>query len=370
MMTKKFAAFSVGLVVAFLLLSGCEKQSKDVAGVLVEVNGRQFRQSDYDLRCRTKLHLLEITTPKRDFEKTKDKAESSIRAGLLDAFIQESLIASAAEAYFSTNTALKAEKKRVSAEVREYMMEKFTTTSGTNTVDFAQLNAQLPEDERKCFSSMFETDVETETFFRVAYSNNWFLSDKSVEKALTNLVSYNERVQATNRLAFAFATNLWKQAVAGADFGALADKYSHDASEMPKGDLGECSKVDYADDEETWDAISALKEGEVTPPLMTFSGIEIFKLIRKVPPEESNSKEEVLHLAHILIRRAIEVQDYTPAAYKKEMEGVFHERIMKQVLVNEWKKATVKFPMGEEVLPPSNWVKILKARQKREKARK
>ena len=326
--------------------------------VLMEVNGRQFLRSDYDLRVKTRLHLLELAVPQREFLQMKEKAEGSIRSAMGDLFLQETLLKSAAEDYFRTNATASAEREKVSAVVREEMAAKFSTGTGSNALDFAQIVSKLPEDERKCFNESFESDVGAETFFRIAYSDEWNLSDAAVAQALTNLVEYNARAQATNIVAFALATNVWEQALAGVDFGELADKYSQEDDKKPGGDLGECGKVDFSDDEETWEAIAALEPGGVTPPLLTYSGIEIFKLIKKVPADESDSGEEALHLAHIMFRRAMEVQDYTPESYRKEMETVGRNKRMKAVLLQEWKRATVQFPNGQDVLPPMNWRKI------------
>ena len=351
-------------VASACFLQGCSKTDADAGGtvdadaVLMEVNGRRLLKSEYDLRVRTRLHLLELALPKAEYQQMRTKAEASIRAGIGDIFLQQTLLGTAADGFFRTNNVPDVVRKEVSAAVRGDMAANFTTGTGSNALDFAQMQAKLPEDERKSFTESFEADVATETFFRIAYSNEWVLSDAAVGRALTNLVVYNMRVQATNRVAYALATNVWKQAVAGADFGELADKYSQDPEKYAGGDLGECGKVDFNDDEETWAAISALEPGGVTPPLLTYSGIEIFKLVRKVPAVESNSGEDALHLARILIRRAVEVQDYTPEKYRAEMESVGRERRMKAVLLQEWRRATVQFPNGQDVIPPLKWRKM------------
>ena len=332
------------------------KTEKDL--VLLEVNGHSLRQSDYDLRLKTRLRLLEIALPKVEFKRSRENAEMSIRAGLADEFLQQTLLETAANDFFRTNQVPPSLRSGVEKAARTEVLGTFSAMNGSNKVTFAEMTASLPERERACFVASVEGQVAVETFCRIAYSNEWMLSEAAVQRGLTNLVTYNQHVQATNRVAFAFATNVWKQALGGSDFGQLADKYSQEVDKKPGGDMGECGKVDFEDDDETWAAISALKEGGITPPLMTFNGIEIFKLIKKVPATESNSKEDAVHLARILFRRAVEVQDYTPESFRKEMESANRSKRMRQTLVAEWKRATVQFPNGQEVLPPLKWSRM------------
>ena len=343
----------VGVVVAVAAIvgvCGCADKGSDC---ILEVNDKKLTTEGYELRVRTRLAMAEIVTGEKKFEQEKEKIEKAVREGVGDAFIQESLMLCEAEGYFKNNKI----DTKIYDRIRKEMMEKF---SGQGGQTFDKMLAKVGKAEGECFKKSFENEVKFETFLQMAYSNEITVSQAVVEKGLKQLAQYNLRVRATNELMFAHATNVWKMAISGADFSELADKYSQEqeAEKKPGGDVGECSKVDFEDDDETWEQITALKEGGVTPPLKTFSGVEIFKLEKKVPATEAISGEESYHLRKIFFRRGVEVQDYTPEEYKKELENTNRSRIMRKVLLDAWKRCSLRLPMGRKAVPVRMWSRM------------
>lgn len=339
----------------FSCILGCaDKSDSKGSEVLLEINDRKLTRSAYERLVDTRLALAEIVSSGKNFKRNRGKLEKSIRNGIGDFFIQESLMLGEAETYFAGKGGKIDENIR--SRVRKDMQERFSVKGSKLT--FQDVVEKLGKAEQESFLETFENEVKIETFLQSAYSNELVLSDIDIEKGLKRLEAYNITVRATNDLMFARATNVWKMALSGGNFAQLADKYSEDKDKKPGGDIGECSKVDFSDDEETWNEISGLKEGWVSPPLKTYSGVEIFKVERKIPAKESNSGEDSLHLRRIMFRRGVEVQEYTADEYKKEIEGTRRNKRMRTILVQAWKRCSLRFPAGRKALPVSKWSRM------------
>ena len=340
----------VAAVAAIVGVCGCADKGSDC---ILEVNDKKLTVDGYELRVRTRLAMAKIVTGDKKFEQEKEKIEKAVREGIGDAFIQESLMLCETERYFKD----KQMDKGIHERTREDMLKKF---SKNGELTFDKMLTKVGKEEGKCLEATLANEAKFETYLQMAYSNEITVSEAVIQKGLAKLTEYNSRVRATNDWMFALATNVWKKALSGADFAGLADKFSQeqDGEKKAGGDIGECSKVDFEDDDETWAQIAALKEGGITPPLKTFSGVEIFKLERKVPASESTSGEESYHLRKIVFRRGVEVQDYTPEEYKKELENTNRSRIMRKVLLDAWKRCSLSLPMGRKAVPVRMWSRM------------
>ncbi|PJA92451.1 MAG: hypothetical protein CO133_03155, partial [Candidatus Komeilibacteria bacterium CG_4_9_14_3_um_filter_37_5] len=101
-----------------------------------------------------------------------------------------------------------------------------------------------------------------------------------------------------NAKALTNANGLLQQVIAGADFGALAEKNSEDTgSATQKGDLGFAARGKYVPEFEK--ALWELKDGQVTGQLVkTQFG---FHIIKRIATRNQDNQEEV-QASHILIK--------------------------------------------------------------------
>lgn len=356
---------------SLLLVCGCSRtdesprhQAKGLADLsdgddIVIVNKWRLTKGDFIKQRELRKGLLKAAMGESGYSAISKTIDETIKNGYLDTFIQEKLLLTAAEDFFATNSNDAAfPAARVSALEKIHSV---FSIKGTNGVEksFADVVALLPDDDsRTLFASNIEDNVVTEAYFLCAYPGEIELPDEKVAKRLQYIADYNKRVVATNALQYALATNLCERIRNGADFAEVADSFSQDPARNQGGDIGECLPVDYSDDVETWEILEKLKPGEVTPPLHTMQGIEIFKLIEKVPAENADAKEDSLHLARIMLRLAVECRDYTFDELKAEMEGGNRAKRMRETLMREWKRVKIEFPNGIGILPSSVWAKV------------
>jgi peptidyl-prolyl cis-trans isomerase SurA len=109
--------------------------------------------------------------------------------------------------------------------------------------------------------------------------------------SVSQILKYPDVTEGSRSKARALIEKVQAELKAGADFGALAKKYSQDPGSAPVGgDLGFVQKGELIQNFE--DAAYALKEGKVSDIVETRYGFHLIKLLRK----DVNS----LHVLHIL----------------------------------------------------------------------
>jgi foldase protein PrsA len=117
---------------------------------------------------------------------------------------------------------------------------------------------------------------------------------------------------AADATAKSKATDLAKQAKAGADFTELAKKNSQASDASSGGDLGTFGKGQLPDDVQK--AVDALQPDQISDPIKTQYGYEIFKLISR---DGDNT-----HAAHILVE-TVDYTNYFNEQLKKAKTNVY-----------------------------------------------
>lgn len=344
--------------ILILGMFGCSKESSNVDfdegkssenSVLIRIDDACLTKGELECRVSLRKCMFAHFTGKSI---TGAGELAALKGRIIDEFIRDELLLNAAGEFAKTNQTLRAE---FLDEIREKFLSQ--KAKGTNTVK--TLVGSLAKKDKDTFDRLLEKEVLIEAFLQKSYGNLLNLSDKAVEEGIAGLTEYNKKASLTNEITYALATNIWKKAMGGEDFSKLVNQYSKDPDKYPGGDMGEMTEVDFADEDELWNKLWKMKDGEVTAPIETNMGLEIVKVNAHLSESESNSGDKALRLSRIFLRRAILVDDnYTPEGYRKEMERHYRERILKTLVSDQWNKCKFQCPNGTKDLPRFSWMKV------------
>ena len=193
-------------------------------------------------------------------------------------------------------------------------------------------------------------DALTEKYLRSFNGSHLLVTDGMVSNVLNHVHHYNQVAKATNDLVFALATNVYERAKAGEDFSKLADLYSEDPEKTPGGLTDEVTSDDYKDVEGYWEAVSPLREGDVSPIIQTDVALEIVKLVRNVPSRESTTGKPCKILSRIQFNLPRFYRDYTPEEARKALIREKRTDVIKQAIATLSGKYAVSYPYGKDIL--------------------
>lgn len=325
--------------------------------VLIEMNGVALTKSAFEDQVSLRLAMMACGSPTNAFQASSNKVEKSIRDGLLDKMLQDALVDAAAKDYADKHPGIDWPSRE--ADVRQKIL---TSDNGAETNAsvrcLGDVLAKLPTASLKAqLEATVAGEAHREAFLRCAYSNALDFSDAAVERQLQRLQKFREIVAATNALAYASATNYWRQGQAGVDFTNLVAQFSFKPEEDDELKLTEeiCEADFPEEDGATWKRLNGLKDGVVLPPLDTDRGIEVIKVLKHLSQDEANAGEPSLLVSRLLIRKALTVQAYTAEEYRAEMEPYTRSQIFQQILRDQWPKCRLRCPNGPEVLPMTRW---------------
>ena len=291
--------------------------------VLVKVNGVEITRGDVDRYVDMMAELLKNkrknTTPQvvASFKKKNLKP-------LSDELYQRTLI----------DTCLAKSNLVVSADVRAEVEKESIRAFGKRGQTFADLKALM---EKAGFGKDFEKNIDFDarlrTFETTVRSNEYYASEAYLAKVKADVADYNARATATNNLAKARAAAVLERARKGEDFAKLADEFTEEPAEdrQPGGDMGDCDESDFPSDPHVWRALSDLEEGGISEVLQTETGYEIFKVVRKNTPEESQTGGPSLLLSHIFFRRAFLFPPQSDEEFKADVEQEMREELLGKI---------------------------------------
>lgn len=324
---------SAGALSLCAALVGCGRGSDDAtaaeaAACVLEVNGVSYSAADIAREQAFREALVRICRPKADVR----KASGRIAEGLTNELVTSTLFLTAAQG----------RGIRGDESVTNAVLEKYRRTFARGKVrTLENLEAQLAvEGLVDVYTNNLAREIAREAYVASVHGDELSVTEKDVDDFLRRIKNYNAMVAATNALAYAKATNVWMRAKAGEDFAALADAESEDDDRQPGGELGECEKVDFADDPGYWEKVSALKEGEVSEVLTTDIGIEVVKALTGLAPSESTG-EPAMKLARVYFRRAMSHPNWTREETRTDLEGEFRKNVMSASFLEVVSNATV-----------------------------
>jgi hypothetical protein len=237
----------------------------------------------------------------------------------------------------------------VLADARASVEKECARAFGKRGQTFADVKAYI---DKAGFSKEFEKNIDLDarlrTFEMTVRSNEYYVSEAYLEKVKAGVAAYNERAAATNRAEKARADAVLARARKGEDFAKLADEFSEVSNEdrTPGGAMGDCDESDFPNDPHVWRALMELKDGDVSDVMQTEDGYEIFKVIHRNKPEESQTGGESLSLAHIFFRRAFQFPAQSDDEFRADVEKEVREKLQ-MTLFREFRALSkVSYPNG------------------------
>lgn len=347
MKARKLIVMSIGVVLALASFGkpaagASAKPSKD--DVLVRVNGVEITRGQLDRHVDMMVELL------KNRRKTFTPQE-------IARFKRKNLKPLSDELFMRTviDTCLAKSNITVLAEARAEVERESARSFGKRGDKFADVKAYI---EKAGFGEEFEKSIDFDarlrTFEMTVRSNEYYVSEKRLEEVKAGVAAYNERAEATNRLALARAEMALARARKGEDFAKLVEEFSEEDKEdrQPGGEMGDCDDSDFPSDTHVWRTLSRMKAGEVTDVLETDDGYEIFKVLRRNKPEESQTGGESLALAHIFFRRAFLFPAQSDEDFRSDVEKEMREELQAKVFKDFRAQSEVSYPNGQVKAKP------------------
>lgn len=318
---NRLAFWTKGAAVCLLaasLTAGCRDGTRD-APPAIDVDGRALTGGEVEREIAFRLALVRFRKPKMA-DTALGKARRRIAASVTNELISGLLFQSAAA------------RHGVCADeaVTNAVLARYRRTFAPGRDGLAKLERRLAQDGLAgVFTNCLARDLAREAYLAAFHGDELDVREKDVDALLERIRRFNETAAATNALAHAKATNLWRRVQSGADFAKLADAESEDPDREPGGEIGECEKVDFEGIPGYWDAVSKLGAGEVSPVLRTDVALELVKALTPLAPSE-NTGEPARRLARIYIRLPAFHPEWTRDDARKELARETRQDVLRK----------------------------------------
>lgn len=321
-------------LVAALFVFGCSDRSNpegaltaksSVDGLVIDIGGmrlttdRLCREIDFN-------RYLYTSLKGKVNPKVRNRFESGLTNSVVNRFRVNALLCIAA----------KKENVEVGgAQIDEVVRRKYARSFCKKGESFSNFVVRVEQAGfKREFEQQFAADVLNESYIKKMFSAQLSISDKAVEDALTRIREYNRRIDQTNATVRVRAENIRRKAIMpGADFARLADAYSEDPDKNPGGLLPNSSAPDFEEMQETWDVISKLKEGEISPVIDNEFGSFIYRLNGNVERDADNEMTSA-DFARIWLRKALRMEEYSAADLRRRFESERRRNLMNSVISN------------------------------------
>ena len=305
---------AAGLAVA----SGCRDGAR-LEVPAIEVNGIALTGSEVEREIAFRLALVEFHKPKMS-DAGLEKARRRISASVTNEIVSGLLFQSAAA------------RRGVCANeaMTNGVLARYRRTFAPGAGGLATLTRRLAQaDLATVFTNCLRRDLAREAYLAALHGDELKVGEQDVDALLGRIKRFNEVAAATNALAHAKATNLWRRVQSGEDFARLADAESEDSEKRAGGEIGECEKVDFDGIPGYWESVSKLKTGDVSPVLRTDVGLEIVKALTPLAPSE-NTGMPSRRLARIYVRLPMFHPEWTRGEARQELEGERRKEALKK----------------------------------------
>ena len=188
--------------------------------------------------------------------------------------------------------------------------------------------------------------------------------DGEVRKMMDIVHSANAAVVATNLYKKVLVFDILKKVKGGMDFGDAAEKWSDCESSAPRGVMMNGTD-DYPErfgegdlPEGVWNALSGLKEGEMTGVVETPSAWHIVRLLRR--NDAPSQEERTVEIAQIMLEKDMLQPELSPAQARQRVQDVKTAAVLKtrfDELVRTVKVES-KIPLWESSDPSKRRVKV------------
>lgn len=336
------------LSAAVTLLAGCGDGSaaKNAANIPPEdpslqdavliVNGEKVTRGE----CEKMLKLTELlaTNRRKMPAKRLEMFLSRSRARLIPSLVPKMLLCQKA----------KADGVKIFPEVLEKYENRYAKTFGGTNETYASLKTKLG-DYAQILNAAVEREALAESCLRVAFSNDFAITEADVTNAIARAKAGNVRSAATNAWAWATASNVLGRASSGYDFSKLASEFSQDPEEEKRAIEFECDATDYPSvDGALWGRVESLKRGEISDILNCGDALHVVKKTRIVQdPDAAELKHHFIE--RVVLRLAGFYPDYTREDILKLGEKQALERGTRKLVKELEKSAKIEYPQGKDV---------------------
>lgn len=316
-----------------------KKKIQPLSQVLVRVNGVDITRGMVVRYADFMAALLRNKSPKiTDDKLAKFKAKNFKRFS--DSIYLKTIL----------STCLSSSNIVVSAEAQGSAEKDFLRSYGARKQTIDQLKTAIG---KAGFLQDLETHLAVEakikTFLTMVHSNRYYIAEGEVAKHRANVVAFNKRAALTNEATVAEAKRIVERARKGEDFAKLISAYSQEPDKANVQTAEDCDEHDFEDDKHVWRALQMLKPGEVTEVLEIEDGYAIYKLIKKVKGEDSNTGADSLQIGRIFFRRAYQFPDQSDEEFRADVEKELRDQLLKDVAVAFRRQSKVERPNGNVV---------------------
>ena len=354
-MKKQFQICGLtALAAVCALFIGCGKES-EITGpspvngrfagetVLVKFNDHKLRFRDICDYSKLRVAVYKTMKPNAPSEELK-KVFSATSAMCLANFLQNSIIIDESARYKKSRGDYKEQDRQA---VTQWLETQYLNQDGASRHNFKALrNIMRKEGVLKQFDEQINNEIETELYFRVACSNRYRIAEYVISNVYAKYQINNYFASNTNRAIVAMASNVLNKVKSGEDFHDLADRYTMLPEENSGGNMGVCSAADFPGEEEIWEAVKGLDEGETTDIIDAGDSWQILKVIKR---DDSNLQDPSLHLARIYFRNAWVIDRPSRKEVIEALEDDRRQRLLREVLNARLPGSKIEFPRGKKV---------------------
>ena len=172
------------------------------------------------------------------------------------------------------------------------------------------------------------------------------LTDDEIAQYRSRQRKYNEMAEATNRLTFVQATNVWRSIQKGLSFDEAVAKYSTDESNNDNGVWGDFTSSYFSDNSVIQGLLQKLEPGQITPPVEGDNGLMILRLDSKRIEGDGQSVYTLSRVFFHLPEFYPEMDDET---FAKQLREARQNRCFNDFVTQLAAKLPPAYPSGEKV---------------------
>jgi foldase protein PrsA len=311
------------VVAAALLAAGCGGGSSNVpSGAIAVVNGTQISRTELDGWIDRAKKSYNATN--QQFPKVGTTEYQNLQTEFVAALVQREEFQQAAN-----DLGIKVSEKDIDKGISDYIKQKF----GGSRKKFEQaLKAQaFPESlfrktilvtvlSQKIFEHVTKdvkvTTKDAQSYYNQNLSTYQQKSSREVRHILISKKKANGQVDYPKSKAF--ADQLENRLKSGADFAALAKKYSADTSSAAQGGKYTAFKGQTVPEFDA--AVFSLSTGEISKPVKTTYGYHIIQALTKITPAKTtpfSKVENAIKQTLLQQKKQTVMYDWTQKLYKK-----------------------------------------------------
>lgn len=219
----------------------------------------------------------------------------------------------------------------------------FYTNFAVKGEALADVRNLLSEGERAFIERVAESKVALEAYLNKNCAGKLEVTEEEITNALARAKAWNDMVDATNRYAYAMASNIVKWAAQGQDFGKLADKYSADPEKKPGGLIDDHAAVSFSSATVSYlDTLDQMPAGKVSDILPSIEGLLIVKALGK-------NDKGVPQYQRIVLLTGEKYPTYTREEIRRMGADELKTKFINEFLSETGKRVKIEYPHGEDL---------------------